>query len=90
MEREIGLDGSGASPIVPSSNEKSNVDASVGTKDAPVDGKDGRPHQGPFVETSAERDRKRLKKLETTSQHQAPRSLQKGKWRRTCRRRTME
>jgi putative Ca2+/H+ antiporter (TMEM165/GDT1 family) len=33
----------------------------VGTKDAPVDGKDGLPHQGPFVETSAERDRKRTK-----------------------------
>ena len=33
----------------------------VGTKDAPVDGKDGRPHSGPFVETSAERDRKKAK-----------------------------
>lgn len=33
----------------------------VGTKDAPVDGKDGRPHLGPFVETTAERDRKKLK-----------------------------
>ena len=33
----------------------------VGTKDAPVDGKDGRPHEGPFVETSAERDRKKAK-----------------------------
>ena len=33
----------------------------VGTKDAPVDGKDGRPHMGPFVETSAERDRKKAK-----------------------------
>lgn len=26
-----------------------------------MDGKDGRPHQGPFVETSAERDRKKAK-----------------------------
>lgn len=25
----------------------------------PVDGKDGRPHSGPFIETSAERDRKK-------------------------------
>lgn len=33
----------------------------VGTKDAPVDGKDGLPHQGPFVETGAERDRKKIK-----------------------------
>src|SRR2546423_9296101 len=33
----------------------------VGTKDAPVDGKDGLPHQGPFVETGADRDRKKTK-----------------------------
>ncbi|ERF73771.1 hypothetical protein EPUS_08569 [Endocarpon pusillum Z07020] len=33
----------------------------VGTKDAPVDGKDGKPHAGPFVETEAERDRKKAK-----------------------------
>ncbi|KAI4142060.1 MAG: hypothetical protein L6R39_005098 [Caloplaca ligustica] len=51
----------GPSPSVPSSLAKSNIDGSVGTKDAPVDGKDGRPHQGPFVETSAERDRKKAK-----------------------------
>ncbi|KAJ5738636.1 hypothetical protein N7493_001791 [Penicillium malachiteum] len=29
-----------------------------GSLDVPVDGKDGRPHAGPWVETSAERDRK--------------------------------
>ncbi|KAL9135595.1 MAG: hypothetical protein Q9175_003212 [Cornicularia normoerica] len=39
---------------------KPGVDA-IGTKDAPVDGKDGRPHLGPFVETGAERDRKKAK-----------------------------
>ncbi|OJJ99983.1 hypothetical protein ASPACDRAFT_78895 [Aspergillus aculeatus ATCC 16872] len=33
--------------------------ASKGTLDAPIDGKDGRPHAGPWVETSAERDRKK-------------------------------
>lgn len=33
----------------------------IGTKDAPVDGKDGRPHLGPFIETGAERDRKKAK-----------------------------
>ncbi|KAL8706901.1 MAG: hypothetical protein Q9201_000061 [Fulgogasparrea decipioides] len=49
------------SPSVPSTLAKPNTDARVGTKDAPVDGKDGRPHQGPFVETSAERDRKKAK-----------------------------
>lgn len=51
----------GAPPSVPSSLAKSGTDSSIGTKDAPVDGKDGRPHQGPFVETSAERDRKKAK-----------------------------
>ncbi|KKY18347.1 hypothetical protein UCRPC4_g05008 [Phaeomoniella chlamydospora] len=35
----------------------------VGTKDAPVDGKDGKPHAGPFVETEAERSRKKAKEL---------------------------
>ena len=31
----------------------------VGTSLAPVDGKDGKPHSGPWVETDAERDRKK-------------------------------
>ncbi|EXJ64287.1 hypothetical protein A1O7_00623 [Cladophialophora yegresii CBS 114405] len=31
----------------------------VGTEHAPVDGKDGMPHDGPFVETGAERTRKK-------------------------------
>lgn len=35
--------------------------ASRGTLDVPVDRKDGRPHAGPWVETSAERDRKSFK-----------------------------
>lgn len=35
--------------------------ASLQAKDAPIDGKDGRPHTGPFVETSAERGRKKAK-----------------------------
>lgn len=30
-----------------------------GLVDVPYDGKDGRPHAGPFVETNAERDRKK-------------------------------
>lgn len=33
----------------------------VGTQHAPVDGKDGKPHAGPFIETAAERDRKKAK-----------------------------
>jgi len=49
-------------PPIPSvsPDSKPTVDG-PGTKDAPVDGKDGRPHLGPFVETSAERDRKKAK-----------------------------
>jgi Ca2+/H+ antiporter, TMEM165/GDT1 family len=38
----------------------------VGTKDAPIDGKDGKPHAGPFVETEAERDRKKV--MESTEE----------------------
>ena len=52
------LSSSTESPATPPS--KPAIDG-VGTKDAPVDGKDGRPHLGPFVETSAERDRKKAK-----------------------------
>ena len=33
----------------------------IRTHDAPVDGKDGKPHAGPFVETAAERERKKAK-----------------------------
>jgi hypothetical protein len=36
-------------------------DTKIANKDAPVDGKDGRPHEGPFVETEAERGRKKAK-----------------------------
>ncbi|KAL8968859.1 MAG: hypothetical protein Q9197_004646 [Variospora fuerteventurae] len=55
------LDDANAAPSVPSGLAKSVTDSTKGTKDAPVDGKDGRPHQGPFIETSAERDRKKAK-----------------------------
>ena len=40
---------------------KQTSGASFGSSDAPFDGKDGRPHAGPFVETAAERDRKKAK-----------------------------
>jgi hypothetical protein len=42
----------------------------VGTKDAPVDGRDGMPHEGPFIETNAERSRKKSK--ETGDEELAP------------------
>lgn len=49
-------------PSVPTSlTAKSSLEQGVGTKDAPVDGNDGRPHEGPFVETNADRDRKKAK-----------------------------
>ncbi|MCJ1393471.1 hypothetical protein MMC18_006346 [Xylographa bjoerkii] len=55
----------------------------VGTKDAPVDGKDGRPHSGPFVETAAERDRKKAKEsgeeeITIPSKKPAPKDTTKG------------
>lgn len=46
--------------LKPSSDQAAPL-SPVGTKDAPIDGKDGKPHAGPFVETEAERDRKKAK-----------------------------
>lgn len=52
------------SPIV-DLNTKSKYD--IGTKDAPVDGKDGKPHAGPFV--GSEKDSKKPKdKVKTASE----------------------
>lgn len=62
--RDVGPLGpdAGPSPSMPTTlSVKSNLDSSSGIKDAPVDGKDGRPHAGPFVETNAERGRKKAK-----------------------------
>ena len=57
--------------------------SAVGMKDAPVDGKDGRPHEGPFVETAAERDRKKAKEIggedtPTTMKKPGPKEITKG------------
>jgi hypothetical protein len=73
--KKIGLPADG--PAVPAS--KAGVDG-VGTKDAPVDGKDGRPHLGPFVETGAERDRKKAKESgdEVTVSKSVPSSIASG------------
>lgn len=38
------------------SNALSNTKSELGTKDAPVDGKDGKPHAGPWVESSSDRE----------------------------------
>lgn len=48
-----------ATQTSPSTN--ANTKTQIGRKDAPVDGKDGRPHEGPWVETEAERLRKKGK-----------------------------
>lgn len=66
--------GSNSKPSTHPSLLSSNIDARFvdadsvassnavkGSLDVPVDGKDGRPHAGPWVETSAERDRKSSK-----------------------------
>ncbi|KAI9374105.1 hypothetical protein BJX61DRAFT_346608 [Aspergillus egyptiacus] len=45
--------------IVPDLEGLNTETTPKGTLDAPVDGKDGRPHAGPWVETNAERDRKK-------------------------------
>ena len=47
----------------PNSDQPSGATQSnpIGTKDAPIDGNDGKPHAGPFVETEAERNRKKAK-----------------------------
>ncbi|OJJ00570.1 hypothetical protein ASPVEDRAFT_40084 [Aspergillus versicolor CBS 583.65] len=52
-------DASGSDAVVPDLDELTPKAAPKGTQDAPVDGKDGRPHAGPWVETNAERDRKK-------------------------------
>lgn len=51
----------GADAAIPTQLPGSRYDTAFRAKDAPIDGKDGRPHTGPFVETSAERDRKKAK-----------------------------
>ena len=38
--------------------------------DAPVDGQDGRPHAGPWVETNADRDRKKLGKEDVSGDNE--------------------
>lgn len=45
--------------ILPGQVGTAGKPAPIGTEHAPVDGKDGMPHDGPFVETGAERSRKK-------------------------------
>lgn len=57
---DIDLSSGSGSSLSRGSYEIAN-NAAKGSLDVPVDGKDGRPHAGPWVETSAERDRKSSK-----------------------------
>ncbi|KAL4884753.1 hypothetical protein BJY04DRAFT_181957 [Aspergillus karnatakaensis] len=52
-------DTSSSNAVVSDLDDLAHSPSSKGTADAPVDGKDGRPHAGPWVETNAERDRKK-------------------------------
>ncbi|RMD44790.1 hypothetical protein DV735_g362, partial [Chaetothyriales sp. CBS 134920] len=46
--------------------------ARVGTEHAPVDGKDGMPHEGPWVETAAERSRRKDSNKDDVVEVEAP------------------
>lgn len=55
-QQELGAGAAISTPL-----PRSKYDTTLQGKSTPIDGKDGRPHTGPFVETSAERDRKKAK-----------------------------
>ncbi|KAL4991485.1 hypothetical protein BDW68DRAFT_152086 [Aspergillus falconensis] len=57
--------------VVPGLDEPAPKPSPKGTQDAPVDGRDGRPHAGPWVETDAERDRKRSGTLDEKARQDA-------------------
>jgi Ca2+/H+ antiporter, TMEM165/GDT1 family len=52
---------SGSSPIAP------NVKPEVGTKDAPVDGLDGKPHAGPFVDSTKKKPVQQVEDLNSVA-----------------------
>jgi hypothetical protein len=54
--------------IVPDLDDLAPKASPKGTLDAPVDGKDGRPHAGPWVETNAERDRRKSGAVTTSDE----------------------
>jgi len=59
-----------------------SVKPAVGTKDAPVDGLDGKPHAGPFVDTTPSKDTTKKKSsagVEDVKEKPLPASLQKLK-----------
>ncbi|KAL4781809.1 hypothetical protein BJX76DRAFT_334437 [Aspergillus varians] len=61
--------------VAPDVEELAPKASPKGSLDAPVDGRDGRPHAGPWVETNAERDRK---KSGTVSGEEQPRQVPKS------------
>ena len=80
IAREKAFDAESLHAIAPKSKDHSPVDAgkgssltgsksSVGTKDAPVDGLDGKPHAGPFVEASPDESRRQAASDSLASSH---------------------
>lgn len=53
--RAVIPDNSGAQSALDSTSSSTKPKIDVGTKNAPVDGKDGMPHEGPFITTDKER-----------------------------------
>ena len=49
------------SGVATSTRSISDLNLDSGSEDWPIDGKDGRPHKGPFVETKGDRERKKAK-----------------------------
>ena len=62
---------SGAQSNLDTTSTKSKID--VGTKNAPVDGKDGMPHEGPFITT--DKDRKKTTDASDLSDPKRPPTL---------------
>ncbi|KAL4805557.1 hypothetical protein BDV18DRAFT_141262 [Aspergillus unguis] len=62
----------GSNAVVPGVDEITPKSSPKGTQDAPIDGRDGKPHAGPWVETNAERDRKASGTVEQPRQDNEP------------------
>ena len=58
-QKAAGQDENRASVVLdaPSLTTTAKIKADIGTKDAPVDGMDGKPHAGPWVEAGSDRDK---------------------------------
>lgn len=64
--RDVALAGPDPTPDLSGAIQGKTSNYGVGTKDAPVDGKDGKPHAGPFVDPQG--DRKKTKEATTAAE----------------------